>query len=121
MGKQHEKEMKDNEEIRILEEILKWQRLQGLEILKSKLEDKELFPYPESIQVYYHSNGENSIRGIVKLTGVSRSKVSLLWKKWLKAGIAEEAEEHKGRCKKSFDLMDFGIYLPSKTKKGKID
>lgn len=60
--------------------------------------------------VYELSDGEKSIRDLEKITNVSRSKVSLLWRRWYNMGIMERSEKYEGkRMRKSFSLSDVGI------------
>lgn len=110
--------MNNNETNKILNEILKWQKLQGSEILKKKIKEEGLFDDEKNILVYYHSDGEKSIREILKITGFGHATIQALWKKWIAAGIAEPAEKYKGRCKRIFELHEIGLVLP-KSKKGK--
>jgi len=91
-----------------LKEHLRWARLSGLSHLKTIFE-KEL-KTPEEKMVYELSDGEKSIRDLEKLTGVSRSRVAVLWRKWYNMGIMERSEKYEGkRMKKSFSLSDVGI------------
>ncbi len=101
----------------LLREILKWERLEGIEILKKKIEEEKLFKETKDIIIYYHSDGEKSLRDIEKITNISYKMVQALWKKWLKAGIATTTEKYGGgRCKRLFELNELGLELPSPKK-----
>lgn len=110
---------------RIMREQLRWARLSGLSHLKTIFET-ELKTDEEKV-VYEMSDGERSIRDLEKLTGVSRSRVALLWRKWYNMGIMERSEKYEGkRMRKSFSLFDVGmdVTLPTSdnmTKKPEVD
>ena len=94
--------------IRILEEQLRWSKLAGLSQLKTILE-QNVKDEKERL-VYELSDGEKSIRDLEEITGVSRSKIAILWKKWHRMGIMERSQKYEGkRMKKSFSLQDSGI------------
>lgn len=102
---------------KLLREILKWERLKGIEILKKKIEEEKLFQETKDIIIYYHSDGEKSSRDIGKKVNVNHMKVYGLWKKWLKAGIATTTEKYRGgRCRRLFELNELGLELPSPKK-----
>lgn len=109
--------MNNNEINKILREILKWQRLQGIEILKEKIKEQSLFRDAKDILVYYHSDGDKSTRDLANKAGVGHSKVCGLWKKWIDAGIAEPTEKYRGgRCKRLFELNELGLKLPEQNR-----
>ena len=108
--------MNDDETKEILKEILKWQRLQGIEILRKKIREENLFEDKKHISVYYFSDGNNSLRAIQRISGVHFTVVQSLWKKWVDAGIAEPTEKYGGgRCKRLFELNELGLELPATT------
>ena len=112
--------MNNNDPNKILKEILKWLRLQGLEILKKKVKEENLFKDAKHILVYYHSDGIKSSRDIEKETGVGFQRVIVLWKKWINAGIAEPIKKYRGiGCKRLFELNELGLELP-KQKRDKV-
>lgn len=115
--------MNNNKTNELLKEILKWQKIQGMEILKKKIKEEDLFSNKNQIVAYYHSNGKKSSREIEKITSIGYKKIQELWKKWISAGIAELSEEYKrGRCKRSFELNELGLELPKlKAKRIKRD
>lgn len=105
--------MNNDETNKILREILKWQRLQGIGMLRKKAKGENLLADEKDILVYYHSDGNKSTRDLAKKAGVGRSKVRRLWKKWIDAGIAEPTEKYGGgRCKRLFELNELGVELP---------
>ena len=96
--------------LQVTKEQLRWNKLVGINHLKTifamefKSNDEKL--------VYELSNGEKSIRDLEKETGISRSKVSLLWRKWYNIGIMEKSQKYEGkRMKKSFSLVDIGVEI----------
>jgi transposase len=101
----------------LLKEILKWQKLLGMEYLRRKVKDENLFTDEKHIVVYYHSDGVKSSRAIGKSANLSHVTVQNLWKQWIAAGIAEPTLEYAGgRCKRLFELNEIGLELPRKTK-----
>ena len=110
--------MNNDETKKILKDILKWQRLQGIEILKKNLKEENLFSDKKHVLAYYYSDGNRSLREIEKLSGVGFRTVQALWKKWVDRGIAEPTERYGGgRCKRLFDLSEFGLELPVENKR----
>ena len=59
-------------------------------------------------KIYQLTNGENTLRDIEWLTGVSKSTIPLYWKQWALCGIVEPAQR-KGRFKATFDLAEYGL------------
>jgi len=107
--------MNNEETNEILKQILKWVKLQGIEGLRMKARDKNLFGDLKDILAYHHSNGEKSSRDLAKIAGVSHGTIQTLWKKWVDAGIAEPTEKYGGgRCKRLFKLDELGLELPKK-------
>jgi len=107
---------------KIMHEQLRWTKLVGLGNLRKIFEDE--LRTNEEKTVYELSDGERSIRDLDKLTGVSRSKVSLLWRRWYRMGIMEKSKKYEvKRMKKSFSLGDVGIEvnLPDTTESTKLD
>ena len=101
----------------ILKEILKWQKIQGIEILKRRVKENNLFSDNKHILAYHHSDGNKSSRDVGKVASISHGTVQNLWKAWIDSGIAEPSEKYKGgQCRRLFELSDLGLELP-KTKK----
>lgn len=108
--------MNDNETVQLLKEILKWEKLRGIEHLKRKVKEENLFTDEKHIVVYYHTDGIKSSREIGKIVKVSYKTVLNLWKQWIAAGIAEPSEKYKGgQCRRIFELNELGLELPKKT------
>jgi DNA-binding MarR family transcriptional regulator len=96
----------------LLEEILKWLRLDGLGKAEASL--KELMKRDFEKLIYENSDGRTS-REIAEVSGVSHATVTNYWNKWAKYGLVEEVRSRGGtRYKKIFSLSDFGIEVPSK-------
>lgn len=60
------------------------------------------------IKIYALTNGENTVRDIKDVVGVSISTISNLWKKWSLLGMVEPAGR-KGRVKAIFSLAEYGF------------
>ncbi len=104
--------------ISLLEEILKWQKLQGLEKAQNAI---ALLTSDVEKLAYEFSDGKTS-REVSSLVGVSHATIAKYWKKWARYGIVTEIRAQGGgaRYKKIFSLQDFGINLP-KTGELKIE
>lgn len=96
--------------IRLLEEILKWTRLEGVQRAKTTI--TELLTTDTEKLVYENSDGRTS-REIAEIVGVSHATVANYWRKWARYGIVEEVSARGGtRYRRSFSLTDFGIKVP---------
>jgi DNA-binding CsgD family transcriptional regulator len=96
--------------IRLLEEILKWTRLEGVQRAKATL--TELLKKESEKLVYEWSDGRTS-REIAEIVGVSHGTVTNYWKKWARYGIVDEVRSRGGtRFKRIFPLSDLGIEVP---------
>ncbi len=68
--------------------------------------------------VYAYSNGERATKEFFEISGMYPADVSENWKKWTRAGIAEQVPVSGGtRAKSLFILEDFGIYPPKVSSK----
>jgi len=104
--------------IGLLEEILKWVRLEGAQRAKDTLAG--LLKTDTEKLVYENSDGHTS-REIARVVGTSHATVTNYWKKWARYGIVKEASARGGtRYVKVFSLSDFGIEVPSVSFKEKI-
>jgi len=103
----------------LLEEILKWTKLQGLE--KAQLALTTLLKNDAEKLAYENSDGRTS-REISAVVGVSHATIANYWKKWARYGIVAEMSSRGGgmRYKKIFSLQDFGIEIPKKSAKQTI-
>lgn len=96
--------MDDNNTNEILKEILKWQILQGKEILRELI--PKLLDNNDKKRVYEMTDGIRTSIEIKKVVGVSDSTVSNWWNIWYSFGILEK----EGRkYKKIISLKDIGI------------
>lgn len=100
-----------NEQIKILREILKWIKFAGAKEVKNVLlvaldtEQKRL--------IYHLSDGEHGSLEIAEAAGTSDRTVRRHWALWYRQGIVEPMRVRGGeRYKKSFELEDFGIEVP---------
>lgn len=80
--------MDDNNTNEILEEILKWQILQGKKILRELI--PKLLDDKNKKIVYEMTDGENTIRDIEKKTNIDKSTISQWWNIWHSFGILEK-------------------------------
>jgi hypothetical protein len=76
------------EEKEILEEILKWERLKGIQILRHLL--LELLDTDEKKILYEMTNGENGVKEIRAKAKIAAGKISKLWNTWYANGILEK-------------------------------
>ncbi len=97
--------------ISLLEELLKWTKLQGLEKAQNAL--TVLLKADAEKLAYEESDGKTS-REISAIVGVSHVTIANYWKKWSRAGIVTEIGSKGGgtRYKRIFSLQDFGIEVP---------
>ena len=104
--------MDNDQEIKdILKEILKWTKVTSIPKVKDVL--IEILQTPQEKIAYQSSDGRSSSK-VSKEANVSYVTVTLWWKRWIKAGIAESVSARGGqRAKRVFSLDDFGIEVPS--------
>ena len=111
----------ENEQTKLLREILKWIKFAGMREVKSALvsaldsEQKRL--------VYHLSDGSRGTVEIAKLAGIGSNRtVADMWEVWLKLGLGESIPVKGGtRFKRSFDLEDFGIEAPRVKEPEKVE
>jgi len=101
----------DSEELRVLKEILKWTKIQGMDKVKQIMLTE--FSDEKKRLVYSLSDGRSS-DDIEKVLNKQVSDVSVRnwWKSWARMGITELHPDYKKRYIKLFSLEDFGIDLP---------
>jgi len=102
----------DNEQTKLLREILKWIKFSGMKELKNTL--LSVLDTEQKRLVYHLSDGT---RGTVKITKLARigstSTVFDMWQTWLKLGLGDSIPVRGGsRFKRSFDFEDLGIEVP---------
>jgi hypothetical protein len=102
----------ENEQTKLLREILKWIKFAGMREVKSTL--VSVLDTEQKRLTYHLSDGTRGIVEIAKLAGIgSTSTVFEMWQAWLKLGLGESIPVKGGsRFKRSFDLEDFGIQVP---------
>lgn len=104
------KDEKIDKVIQLLEEILKWTRIEGMQRTKTIFD--EFVKTDLEKLVYENSNGQNS-REVGTIAQTSHTTVINYWKKWSRFGIIEEVLSRGGtRYKRVFSLSDFGIEVP---------
>jgi hypothetical protein len=109
----------NDEQTRLLKEILKWIKFAGMKEVKNTL--VSVLDNEQKRLVYHLSDGTRGIVEIAKLAGIgSTSTVFDMWQAWLKLSLGESIPVKGGsRFKRSFDLEDFGIEVPRIKEVGK--
>jgi len=76
-----------NEEkiIELLEEILKWERLQGIGAIREII--PTLLDKDEKRLAYEHTDGEKTVRDLEKLVKKDKATISRWWNSWYSQGI----------------------------------
>lgn len=107
-----EKEAVDKQDkvIELLEEILRWTRLQGVQNARTVLVDALKTDILKT--AYQLSDGRSSTE-VGKTCGVSHMTVTNYWRQWFTLGIAQPSKKYKGRFERAFSLEDLGIEIPS--------
>ncbi len=102
----------ETEEVKLLREILKWNKFTGMNQVQSVLENT--LNTPEKRLAYQLSDSKKGTIEISKLSKVgSPAKVSSLWKEWKRKGLGDSLSVQGGeRFKRVFDLEDFGLEVP---------
>ena len=102
----------ENEQTKLLREILKWIKISGMKEVKLILETQLSNDSKKSI--YQMSDGSKGTQEIAKIVGdVCHMSVANYWKAWEKVGLGESNTAMGGkRFKRSFDLEDFGVKVP---------
>ncbi len=97
-----------DDELKVLKEILKWIKFAGMRELKGVL--TTLLDTNQKRLIYTLSDGTNGTEAIGREAGCSSETVRKYWKTWLRIGLGENVKVRGGsRFKRSFDLEDFGI------------
>lgn len=98
---------------KIMQEILKWTRLQGMQTAKTILEN---YLTKDTEKLAYHFSDGRDSREVGRLAGISHMTVTNYWKKWLALGIVEPVRVRGGeRYRKIFSLEGFGMAIPEVT------
>ena len=102
----------EEEQIKILREILKWIKFSGIREVRSIL--MNILDTEEKRLIYHLSNGENGSVEIGRRVGVSHVTVTRYWKSWTRLGIVDPIRVQGGlRYKRLFELNDFGFSMPA--------
>ena len=100
-----------NEQIRVLKEILKWIKFAGTREVKNVL--LAILDTEQKRLIYHLSDGERGSLEIAKAAGTSDTTVRRQWASWSRQGIVEPLKVRGGeRYRKSFELEDLGIEVP---------
>lgn len=100
-----------DELLEAVREILKWVRIQAQPDARSAIE--KALPEAAHRRLYQALDGKQTQGQLASLMKTSQPTVSRLIGSWVRAGIAEETSP--GRYTKTFDLVELGIDLDSKT------
>jgi len=103
---------KQDEQIRILGEILKWTKFAGMKGVRDAL--NAALDAEQKRIVYQMSDGTIGMVEVGKGAGIaSTSTISRYWGAWSKQGFGEFVAVQKGnRFKRTFDLEEVGIEVP---------
>lgn len=93
----------------LLEEMVKWTRLQGKQQAKKII---ETLLNDESKRLIFHLSDGRSSPETAKIAKVSSQTVRNYWKTWAVEGIAKVHPDYKKRYVKLFSLEEFGIEPP---------
>ena len=102
----------NEEQTRLLKEILKWIKFTGMREAKNTL--VSVLDTEQKRLVYHLSDGTRGTVEIGDLAGIGSTRTIFeMWQAWLKLGLGESVPVKGGsRFKRSFDLEDFGIEVP---------
>lgn len=111
----------ENEQTRLLREILKWIKFAGMREVKNTLANA--LDNEQKRLVYHLSDGSRGTVEIAKLAGIGSNRtIADIWEIWLKLGLGESIPVKGGtRFKRSFDLEDFDIEVPRVKEPEKVE
>ena len=98
--------MNDEDTKKLLRDILKWQRLQGIKSLKEIL--PSVLDSEEKKFIYENTDGLKTARDLEKVSSVNKSTVSNWWKEWYSHGILEK---EGNKYNKIISLKELGILI----------
>jgi hypothetical protein len=99
-----------------IQELVKWIKVTSHSQV-GKILNEQVQSAAQKI-VYANSDGKKTTKEFFELSGMYSPDVSENWKKWARAGIAEQVPAQGGsRGKSLFSLEDFGIEVPKTTEK----
>ena len=111
---------RDDEQIQLLREILKWIKFSGIREVRTVL--MNILDTEEKRLIYHLSDGENGSVEIGRRVEVSHVTVTRYWQSWNRLGIVEPLRVRGGlRYRKSFKLEDFGFSIPAMRKNEESD
>ena len=103
---------KQDKIIELLEEILRWTRLQGVEKARDVLVDTLK---TDALKIAYQLSDGRSSTEVAKACSVTSMTVTNYWKRWFTVGVAQPSRKYKGRFERVFSLEDLGIEIPVTT------
>lgn len=106
--------MNDEETKTILKGILKWQKLQGIKILRETL--PSILDTDEKRIVYENTDGKKTARDIMKIVNVGLGTLSRWWNDWYSQGVLEKKGQ---KYVKIASLKELGINSTVKEKGSK--
>jgi hypothetical protein len=104
----------EDEQTKLLREILKWIKFAGMKELKTML--MSTLDSDKKKVAYQASDGERSTRDVASIAGFgSKTTVADLWKVWKTLGLGETSVTMGGgdRFRRAFDLEEFGVEVPA--------
>jgi len=103
---------KEDEQIKLLREILKWIRFSGIREVRPVL--MNILDTEEKRLIYHLSDGGNGSVEISRRARVSHVTVTRYWRSWNRLGIVKPIRVRGGlRYRKLFELEDFGFSIPA--------
>lgn len=100
----------------LLQELAKWVKVTSHSQVGKILSEQVQSPAQKI--AFKNSDGKKTTKELSELSGMDPADVSRDWKKWTRAGIAEQIPAQGGsRGKSLFSLEDFGIEVPKTAEK----
>lgn len=99
----------------LLEEILKWQRVQGIKIVREIL--PKLLDTEQKKIVYELTDGKNPREYIQKISGAAAGTISGWWNQWFSQGLLLKDGQ---KYKKIISLEELGISVTIKSQTNQI-
>lgn len=99
--------VENNKKDEILSEILSWQRLQGIRILRDII--PSILDDDKKRKAYEMTDGKKSTKEIAKPLGVSKDVIVGWWREWFSQGIVNRVPQKGGGhplCKKIISIKD---------------
>jgi DNA-binding CsgD family transcriptional regulator len=101
---------KQDKIIELLDEILRWTRLQGVQNARAVLTTALK---TDTDKIIYHLSDGRPSGQIARVCGVTEVSVRNYWRRWFTLGITQPSHKYKGRFERSFSLEDLGIKVPA--------